>query len=58
VVDSSQNHHQGKGKPFMKEEFERIFREVVIDTGFVGIKSKDTFLYIFGVRVTMLFIKQ
>lgn len=60
MVDSSQTHHQDKEKkPLTKDEFERIFQQVIIGTGFTGIGgAKDTLLYIFGVPVTAFFIKQ
>jgi hypothetical protein len=42
-----------------KDEFEKIFRQVITRTGFTGIGgAKDTLLYIFGVPVTAFFIKQ
>ncbi|XP_059458242.1 uncharacterized protein LOC132187821 [Corylus avellana] len=51
-------HHKGKDNPLTKDEFETILREVIIGTGVTGIGAKDTLLYIFGVPVTALFIKQ
>ncbi|GAB4843939.1 hypothetical protein Ancab_013903 [Ancistrocladus abbreviatus] len=51
-------HHQGKGKSLTKEEFQRILKDVIMDTGFTGIGAKDILFYIFGVPVTALLIKQ
>ncbi|KAI4300882.1 hypothetical protein L6164_034209 [Bauhinia variegata] len=51
-------HHQGKGRSLTREEFQKILEEVITDTGFTGIGAKDTLLYIFGVPVTALFLKQ
>jgi hypothetical protein len=58
MLDSSQAHHKSKDKSLTKEEFETILREVIIGAGFTGIGAKDTLLYIFGVPLTTLFIKQ
>ncbi|KAG7962079.1 hypothetical protein I3843_09G048100 [Carya illinoinensis] len=50
------NHHRAEGK-LTKDEFQQIFREVVLGTGFTGIGIKDS-LYIFGVPLTALMVKQ
>ncbi|XP_052172450.1 uncharacterized protein LOC127788340 [Diospyros lotus] len=53
-------HYKGKGKgnPLTKEEFEKILRDVMVETGFSGTGAKDIFFYIFGVPATALFFKQ
>lgn len=53
-----QKHHKGKDKALTKVEFEEILKEVITDSGFTGIGAKETLLYIFGVPVTALFLKQ
>ncbi|KAF7147495.1 hypothetical protein RHSIM_Rhsim03G0039700 [Rhododendron simsii] len=53
-----EKHHQGKGKTLTKEEFQKILQDVVMESGVSGIGAKDLILYIFGVPVTALFIKQ
>ncbi|KAF3442139.1 hypothetical protein FNV43_RR16055 [Rhamnella rubrinervis] len=54
-----EEHHQGKGRPLTREEFEQILKEVIVGTGFTGVGgAKDTLIYIFGVPITSLFIKQ
>ncbi|KAL6532874.1 hypothetical protein OROGR_013834 [Orobanche gracilis] len=52
------NHHQGKGKLLTKEEFEKILKKVILDTGVTNIGAKDILLYLFGVPATALFLKQ
>ncbi|KAL6540683.1 hypothetical protein OROMI_024566 [Orobanche minor] len=52
------NHHKGKGKLLTKEEFEKILKEVILDTGVTSIGAKDILLYLFGVPATALFLKQ
>ncbi|XP_008243120.1 PREDICTED: uncharacterized protein LOC103341387 isoform X1 [Prunus mume] len=53
------NHHQGKGRSLTREEFQRIFQDVILGTGFTGVGgAKDTLIYIFGVPLTALFVKQ
>ncbi|KAK6151329.1 hypothetical protein DH2020_013964 [Rehmannia glutinosa] len=51
-------HHQGKGKFLKKEEFEKILKEVILDTGVTNIGAKDMLFYLFGVPATALFLKQ
>ncbi|KAJ7972124.1 Location of vulva defective 1 like [Quillaja saponaria] len=52
-------HHQGRRRSLTKEEFQKILQEVITDTGFTGLGgAKDTLLYIFGVPLAALFIKQ
>ncbi|PKI31964.1 uncharacterized protein LOC116195572 [Punica granatum] len=53
-----ETHHQGRGKSLTKEEFQQILQEVIVDTGFTGVGAKDILLYIFGVPVLSLLIKQ
>ncbi|CAL2271728.1 unnamed protein product [Prunus armeniaca] len=54
-----ENHHQGKGRSLTREEFQRIFQDVILGTGFTGVGgAKDTLIYIFGVPLTALFVKQ
>lgn len=53
-----QNHHQGKGKSLTKEDFQQILQAVIVDTGFTGVGAKDILLYLFGVPVTAVLIKQ
>ncbi|PIM98504.1 hypothetical protein CDL12_29016 [Handroanthus impetiginosus] len=53
-----QKHHQGKGKQLTKEEFQKILREVIWDTGVTGIGAKDILFYLFGVPATALLMKQ
>ncbi|XWS43049.1 hypothetical protein CRYUN_Cryun16bG0067600 [Craigia yunnanensis] len=40
-----------------EEEFQEIFQELLIETGFTGIGAKDILLYLFGIPVTGLMIK-
>lgn len=53
-----QNHHTGKGKSLTKEEFQKILQAVILDTGVSGMGAKDMLLYIFGIPISALFIKQ
>ncbi|KAH7853777.1 hypothetical protein Vadar_006426 [Vaccinium darrowii] len=53
-----EKHHQGKGSSLTKEEFQTILQEVVLKAGISGVGAKDLILYIFGVPVTALAIKQ
>ncbi|KAI8562490.1 hypothetical protein RHMOL_Rhmol03G0040400 [Rhododendron molle] len=55
---TDKKHHQGKGKTLTKEEFQKILQDVVMEAGVSGVGAKDLILYIFGVPVTALFIKQ
>ncbi|ONH94904.1 hypothetical protein PRUPE_7G038600 [Prunus persica] len=53
------HHDQGKGRSLTREEFQRIFQDVIFGTGFTGVGgAKDTLIYIFGVPLTALFVKQ
>lgn len=47
-----------KGKSLTREEFHKMLREIIIETKVTGSGAKDIFLYLFGVPVTALFIKQ
>ncbi|CAH9134865.1 unnamed protein product [Cuscuta epithymum] len=51
-------HHKEEGKKLSKEEFEKILREIIMDTGVTGIGAKDILFYLFGVPVTALLFKQ
>ncbi|XP_058749156.1 uncharacterized protein LOC131622140 [Vicia villosa] len=51
-------HHNEKDKVLTKEEFQDIMKEMVKKSGFTGVGAKEALLYIFGVPVTALFIKQ
>ncbi|KAF8396267.1 hypothetical protein HHK36_017882 [Tetracentron sinense] len=53
-----EDHHQNKGKSLTKEEFGKIIQDIVLFTGFGGTGAKDILLYIFGVPMAALFIKQ
>lgn len=57
-IGDLQNHHKGKGKSLTKDEFQKILEAVILDTGVSGMGAKDMLLYIFGVPITALFIKQ
>ena len=41
-----------------KAEFQEIMKEMIKESGFTGVGAKDALLYIFGVPVTALFVKQ
>ena len=41
-----------------KDEFEKIIKELIVDTGLTGFGAKDIIFYMFGVPITALFIKQ
>ncbi|KAL5059204.1 hypothetical protein RYX36_030808 [Vicia faba] len=51
-------HHKVKDKELTKTEFQDIMKEMVKESGFTGVGAKEALLYIFGVPVTALFIKQ
>ncbi|XP_021804440.1 uncharacterized protein LOC110748794 isoform X2 [Prunus avium] len=54
-----ESHRQGKGRSLTREEFQRIFQDVIFSAGFTGVGgAKDTLIYIFGVPLTALFVKQ
>ncbi|KAG8372098.1 hypothetical protein BUALT_Bualt12G0031200 [Buddleja alternifolia] len=53
-----QKHHQGKGKSLQKEEFQKILREVILDSGVTNTGAKDMLFYLYGVPATALFLKQ
>ncbi|THG07715.1 uncharacterized protein LOC114305920 [Camellia sinensis] len=50
-------HHKGEDK-VTKEEFNNILQDLVFKTRFSGFGAKDMLIYIFGVPMTTLFIKQ
>ncbi|GMP97770.1 hypothetical protein CsSME_00045899 [Camellia sinensis var. sinensis] len=50
-------HHKGEDK-VTKEEFNKILQDLVFKTRFSGFGAKDMLIYIFGVPMTTLFIKQ
>lgn len=42
-----------------REEFQKILQDILItDSGFTGLGAKDTLVYIFGVPLAALFVKQ
>ncbi|PHU22747.1 hypothetical protein BC332_07854 [Capsicum chinense] len=47
-----------RGKSLKNEEFHGMLREIIFDTKVTGTGAKDILLYLFGVPVTALFIKQ
>ncbi|XP_009611699.1 uncharacterized protein [Nicotiana tomentosiformis] len=49
--------HKGS-KSLTKEEYENMLKEIILDTEVTGSGAKDILLYLFGVPVTALFIKQ
>ncbi|MCL7039734.1 hypothetical protein MKW94_007971 [Papaver nudicaule] len=49
-------HHKGPSK-LTQEEFSKMVKDLVFDTGFRGSGAKDIILYMYGVPITMLFIK-
>ncbi|RZC82758.1 hypothetical protein C5167_045541 [Papaver somniferum] len=49
-------HHKGSSK-LTPEEFSKMVKDLVFDTGFKGFGAKDIILYMYGVPITMLFIK-
>lgn len=53
-----QRQHKNSNNTLKKEEFEKILQEVIVGTGLTGVGAKDTLIYIFGVPLTALFIKQ
>lgn len=53
-----QENHKVKNKSLTKDEFAKILQQVIKETGFSGVGAKDTLIYIFGVPITALFIKQ
>ncbi|KAK9922405.1 hypothetical protein M0R45_030870 [Rubus argutus] len=53
-----QNRHKSSNGTLKKEEFEKILQDVIIGTGLTGVGAKDTLIYIFGVPLTALFLKQ
>ncbi|KAI5317856.1 hypothetical protein L3X38_037563 [Prunus dulcis] len=59
LKEKYEDHHQVKGRSLTREEFQRIFQDVIFGTGFTGVGgAKDTLIYIFGVPLTALFVKQ
>ncbi|KAF5474259.1 hypothetical protein F2P56_006173 [Juglans regia] len=57
LQDAYKKYHPGEGK-LTKDEFQKIFQEVVSGTGVAGIGIKDSVLYIFGVPLTAWAVKQ
>lgn len=53
-----QNRHKNSSNKLTKEKFIEIIQEVILGTGFTGAGAKDTLIYIFGVPLTALFVKQ
>lgn len=53
-----QENHKGKDKALKKSEFKEIMKEMVKESGFTGIGAKEALMYIFGVPVAALFVKQ
>lgn len=53
-----QENHKVKNKSLTKDEFAKILQQVIKETGFSGVGAKDTLIYIFGVPITALLIKQ
>ncbi|KAL2320663.1 hypothetical protein Fmac_029632 [Flemingia macrophylla] len=53
-----QNRHKDKNKAMTKAEFQEIMKNLVKKTTFTGIGAKELLLYIFGVPLTALLIKQ
>ncbi|KAI3986292.1 hypothetical protein MKX01_028573 [Papaver californicum] len=49
-------HHKGSNK-LTAEEFSKMVKDLIFDTGFKGYGAKDIILYMYGVPITMLFIK-
>ncbi|KAH9680206.1 hypothetical protein WN944_023940 [Citrus x changshan-huyou] len=58
LQEAYEKHHKGKGKSLTKDEFEKIIKELIVDTGLTGFGAKDIIFYMFGVPITALFIKQ
>ncbi|XP_062109727.1 uncharacterized protein LOC133821459 [Humulus lupulus] len=60
VVDNAySNDHQNSG-PVTKEQFQTILKKILTTSaGFTGLGgAKDTFIYVFGVPIVTLFLKQ
>ncbi|KAJ4845669.1 hypothetical protein Tsubulata_003556 [Turnera subulata] len=51
-------HYHGKAKPLKREDFQKILQELIMWSGFTGFGSKDALLFIFGIPLAALFIKQ
>ncbi|KAF9592241.1 hypothetical protein IFM89_012817 [Coptis chinensis] len=58
LVKAFKEHHEGKGNSLTKEEFGKILKDVIFDTGLLGTGAKDVLFYIFGVPMAALLIKQ
>ncbi|EXB38294.1 hypothetical protein L484_013927 [Morus notabilis] len=59
IREAYQTHHEHKKEPVTREEFQKILQEILItDSGFTGLGAKDTLVYIFGVPLAALFVKQ
>ncbi|PIA60146.1 hypothetical protein AQUCO_00400799v1 [Aquilegia coerulea] len=50
--------HEDKDKALTKEEFRKILKDVMFDTGLLGTGAKDIIFFIFGAPMTALLIKQ
>ncbi|KAL5546598.1 hypothetical protein UlMin_006285 [Ulmus minor] len=60
ITDAYKRHHDPQQKSVSKEEFREILTEIwTSDPRFTGLLgAKDTLLYVFGVPLTALFLKQ
>ncbi|KAJ8550690.1 hypothetical protein K7X08_000060 [Anisodus acutangulus] len=47
-----------RGKSLTREEYHKMLHEIILDTKVTGSGAKDILLYLFGVPITALFIKQ
>ncbi|MCD7472057.1 hypothetical protein HAX54_012944 [Datura stramonium] len=47
-----------RGKSLTEEDYHKMLHEIILDTKVTGSGAKDILLYLFGVPVTALFIKQ
>ncbi|KAJ8534304.1 hypothetical protein K7X08_007628 [Anisodus acutangulus] len=50
-------YHRVEGTKLTQEEFRKILRVLIRETGVTGFGAKDTLYYLFGVPATALFIK-
>ncbi|KAK2362870.1 calcium ion-binding protein [Trifolium repens] len=53
-----EEHHKVKDRKLTKAEFQEIMKEMIKESRFTGVGAKEALLYIFGVPVTALFVKQ
>lgn len=49
---------QGIGKSMTKDEFKKILQVVILESGIANAVAKEMVLYVYGVPITALFIKQ